>query len=111
MLIDISPLRDSEIVKRLARVGKLKLVIVSGLFIQNWDSRIDLLVVGDNLRKGTLENTIKILESEIGREIRYAAFETSDFKYRLAVYDKLIRDILDYAHEKLLDKLDIEAKK
>jgi hypothetical protein len=107
LLIHISPLRNAEILHKLARVGKLKLIIVSGVFINNWDSRIDILIVGDNLRKGTLENILKTIESEIGREIRYAYFETPDFQYRLGIYDKLIRDILDFPHEKILDRLNI----
>ncbi len=109
ILIHVSPERNKQILQRLGRVGKLKLVIISGFFIQNWDSRIDLLVVGDNLKKGTLENTIKTLESEIGREIRYTSFETVDFQYRLGVYDKLIRDILDFEHEVILNKLGITS--
>jgi hypothetical protein len=107
LLIHISPLRNSELLKKLSHVGKLKLVIVSGVFINNWDSRIDLLVVGDGLRKGSMENVIKTIESEIGREIRYAYFETADFQYRLGIYDKLIRDILDFSHEKILDRLNV----
>lgn len=107
LLIHISSLRNDELLKKLARVGKLKLVIVSGVFINNYDSRIDLLVVGDFIKKGTLENIIKTIESEIGREIRYAYFETPDFQYRLGIYDKLIRDILDFPHEKILDRLNV----
>jgi len=109
LLIHISPLRNSEILKRVTRAGKLKLVIVSGVFINNWDSRLDILVVGDGLRKSMLENMMKTLESEIGREIRYTLFETPDFQYRLGIYDKLIRDILDFPHEKILDKLGLSA--
>lgn len=107
LLIHISPLRNGELIKKLSRIGKLKLIIVSGVFINNWDSRVDLLVVGDNLRKGTLENVVKTVESEIGREIRYTFFETPDFQYRLGIYDKLIRDILDFPHQKILDRLGI----
>jgi hypothetical protein len=110
LLITISPLKGNDVLKKLTRVGKLKLVITSGIFIQNWDSRVDLLVVGDNLRKNTLENIVKTIESEIGREIRYTAFETADFKYRLGVYDKLIRDILDFPHEIILDKISVTTK-
>ena len=66
---------------------------------------MDLLVVGDNLKQGQLETTIKTIESEIGREIRYAVFETSEFNYRYSIFDKLIRDILDYPHEKIINKL------
>jgi len=111
VLIHISSLRNSEVLKKLSRVGKLKLVIVSGVFINNYDSRIDILIVGDTMKKTSLENTIKTIESEIGREIRYAYFETPDFLYRLGIYDKLIRDIFDFPHEKILDKLNVSLKR
>ncbi len=109
LLTHVSPKRNKYILRKLSRVGKLKLVIISGFFIQNWDSRVDLLVVGDNLKKGTLDNIVKTIESEMGKEIRYASFETPDFQYRLGVYDKLVRDILDYSHEAILDKINIEG--
>ncbi len=107
-LIHVNPLKHQEIVKKVSRVGKLKLLIISGVFIQQTESRIDLLVVGDNLKKGSLENVIREIESEIGKELRYTYFETPDFQYRLGMCDKLIRDILDFPHEKIVDKLGIQ---
>ena len=50
---------------------------------------------------------IKNLEAEIGKELRYVYFSTEDFKYRLSMCDKLMRDILDYPHKKVLNKLGI----
>ena len=105
LLLYPSPVRDREIINRLARAAKLRLVVLSGVFLQNLDARIDLLVVGDGIKKVPLDTTVKKIESELGREIKYAAFETADFKYRMNMYDKLIRDILDYPHEKILDKI------
>ncbi len=105
LLLYPSPVRDQEILNRLTRTAKLKLVVLSGVFLHNLDARIDLLVVGDGIKKTSLDTTVKKIESELGREIKYAAFETADFKYRLDMYDKLIRDILDYPHEKILDKI------
>lgn len=107
LLINAQLIRHGEILKRLSNVGKLKTVIVSGVFIQDEDSRVDMLVVGDNLKKSAVENAVRTIESEIGREITYASFETADFQYRLGMCDKLIRDILDYRHEKILDKIGI----
>jgi hypothetical protein len=107
LLINTRPLRKEEILKRLAHVGKLKMVIVSGVFIQNPDSRVDLLIVGDNLKRGYIDRIVKTMEAEIGKELTFASFETPDFHYRLGMYDKLIRDILDYPHQKLLDKLNL----
>jgi hypothetical protein len=43
----------------------------------------------------------------VGKELRYAFFSTDEFKYRMSMYDKLVRDILDYPHKVLLDKLGI----
>jgi hypothetical protein len=107
LLLYVSPFRNAEIVKRLGRAAKLKLVIMAGVFIQNLDSRIDLLIVADSIKKASLENIIKTIESELGREVKYAAFETTDFQYRMNMYDKLVRDVFDYPHEKALNKLGI----
>lgn len=97
-----------EVVKRFSKTGKIKLLIVSGVFINDPDSRVDLLIVGDKLSSSMIDHGVKFFESRIGKEIRYSAFETVDFKYRLGLYDKLIRDILDFSHKKLINKLGLE---
>ena len=106
-LINIGPLQPKDITKKIGKLGQVKLVIISGIFIQNPDSRVDILIVGDGIKKGRLERAIRLLESEIGKELKYAYFSTSDFKYRLSMFDKLIRDILDYPHKKILNRLTV----
>lgn len=108
ILVNTVELLRGDLVKTLSKVGRLKLVIVSGVFTHNPESRVDILIVGDNLKKRLLQNVIKNIESEVGKELRYATFETADFNYRLSVYDKLIRDILDYPHERLIDKMGVK---
>lgn len=105
LLLNTSLLKGEEITKKLSSAGRLKLVIIAGIFIQNLESRLDILVVGDHLRRGAVLHKIKAMESEIGKELRYAAFETSEFNYRLGLYDKLVRDVLDYPHLVVLDRL------
>jgi hypothetical protein len=107
LVLNTTLIKNSDIVKRLQKSGKMKLILLSGLFIQNPDSRLDMFVVGDGIKKGTLENAVKIIESEIGKELRYVWFNTEEFKYRLAMYDKLVRDMLDFPHEKILNKVNI----
>jgi len=106
-LLVVSAQNESNVVKRISRHGKIKLIITSGVFIQEEESRIDLLVVGDNLKEGPLKTSISTLESEIGKQIRYAIFTTQDFKYRLGICDRLIRDVLDYPHQVVVDKLGV----
>ncbi len=104
-LTEVNVYNHDELVTKLSKGAKISLLIISGIFIKNTDSRVDLLIVGDNLKENVLEATIKNIESEIGREIKYAIFTTTDFKYRQSVFDRLIRDILDYPHQKLVNRL------
>jgi hypothetical protein len=101
---------DETLAKRFTNAGRIKLFIAAGVFIQNWDSRVDLLVVGEELNLDKIESVIKAIESEIGKEIAYSAFEVTDFEYRLGIHDRLVRDILDYPHITLLDRLGVEVK-
>ncbi len=103
----INPFKNNRIVSRISRAGKIQLLLIAGIFIKNPESRIDLLVVGDNMKKGILENAIRTIESEIGRQIRYVIFDTKDFQYRYYMFDRLIRDILDYPHQKIINKLNL----
>lgn len=109
LLITVSLHKHEDLPKRLGGGGKIKLLVVAGVFIQDWESRVDMLIVGDGIRRSLLENSIKTLESEIGKELRYSIFETADFEYRLGIYDKLIRDILDFPHKKVINKLGLEG--
>ncbi|MBU6231954.1 MAG: hypothetical protein KGI45_03265 [Patescibacteria group bacterium] len=110
-LLTITSLQaDESLAKRFTNAGRIKLFIASGVFIQNWDSRVDLLVVGDELNLAKIESVIKGIEAEIGKEIAYSAFETQDFEYRYGIHDRLVRDILDYPHVTLLDRLGIEPQ-
>lgn len=101
---------DESLAKRFTNAGRIKMFVASGVFIQNWDSRVDLLIVGDELNLTKIESVIKTIESEIGKEIAYSAFETQDFEYRYGIHDRLVRDILDYPHVTLLDRLGIEPQ-
>jgi len=110
MLVNIKPLRNDDLTKRFQKAGVIKVIILAGIFIQDDDSRIDLLVVGDKLKENKAREVIKDIEAEIGKELVFAVFSTDDFNYRISVYDKLIRDVLDYPHELVVDKIGLEDK-
>ncbi len=101
----VTELSDSFLIDKITKAGKVKLIVIGGAFLKDWDARVDLLIVGDDLKKGSLNHSLKAIEAEMGRELRYAHLTTSDFKYRLSVYDKLLRDLLEYTHKVLLDKV------
>lgn len=107
LVLDTSPVSREEILKKIKKLGRVQLIVLSGVFLKENESRVDILIVGDAIKRGALERMLHGIEAEVGKELNYALFETKEFMYRLGMYDKFVRDILDYPHEKILNKLDI----
>lgn len=105
LVLNAVPISRAELLKKISKAGKMKLVVLAGIFIQEENSRVDILVVGEGIRRGFFEKALKEIEAEVGRNLSYAMFTTTDFFYRLNIYDKFIRDILDYPHEKILNRI------
>lgn len=108
LIVSETPLNRDEIANRFKGVGKIKLLAVSGIFLDEPDARVDVLIVGDNLKKRAIENALKSIEAEVGKELSYGALETAEFLYRISVYDKFVRDVLDFRHDRVIDKLGVE---
>lgn len=102
--------RGESIPERLRSAGALKLIILTGVFMGDVEGTFDLLIVGDRVRESVLREKIRSIEAELGRELKYALLSTPDFLYRLNMSDKLLRDILDYPHRIVFDRLDIGLK-
>lgn len=111
LLIDVGLIKGKDLIQRFAKAGRLKVLVLAGVFLDEAESMADLLIVGDNIKKASVEKTIQEIEAEIGKELRYSIFETSEFKYRLEMYDKLVRNIFDYPHDLLVDKLRLNYKR
>ena len=101
---ELSPVQHSAIVGALKRTGRVSAVILSGMFMGDASRPADLLVALDSLNERRVEAAVRSLEPLLGREIRYAAFSTPEFRYRMSVQDRLIRDTFDFPHLVLLDK-------
>jgi hypothetical protein len=96
---------EAGIAKRLAKTGVLRLVVVSGMFTDAPESRLDMLVVVDRLKESALESAIRDIEAWAGKEVRFAAFTLSDFRYRRHIQDRLLRDVFDYPYRTILDRI------
>jgi hypothetical protein len=109
LLLNVSG-RTDEVRERLRKTGTIKLIVITGMFVGEWDASLDLLVVGDRINDRAFKKHIRRLESEIGKDIRYVLMPSADFFYRLNISDKLMRDTFDYPHRIIFDRLDIGLK-
>jgi len=97
--------QPATVLSLVKKAGTVRLLVLSGLFTGSIEPQVDLLIAGDNLDERALARAVHVIEAELGREVRYASFSTEDFRYRRGVYDRLIRDVLDYPHRVAFDRI------
>lgn len=105
LLFDFELLDKRELASRFKVVGRIKLFLVAGVFIGDEDSRVDILLVGEALKKPKAEKVFEALSAELGREVGYSMMDMEEYEYRFKMYDKFVRDILDMPHERVIDKI------
>ncbi len=105
LLFDFELLDKRELASRFKLIGRVKLFVVAGVFIGDTKSRVDILIVGEAIKRQKAEKILDLLSAELGREVIYSIMDVEEYEYRYKMYDKFIRDILDSPHEKMIDKL------
>ena len=105
LVLKSSPTSKDKMLKRLMKIGRIRLALIGGVFLNTENSRVDLFLVGDDISRKKLITFLADMEAEVGKEIEYAAMETKEFDYRFHMFDRFVRDILEKPHEKLLNKL------
>lgn len=106
-LFETAPIDGKTLLKHLRKAGVLDFVAIAGVFVREYEQRLDVLLAMKKLSQAKVEQAIRSLEAEIGIEIRFAAFESEDLVYRVGMYDKLTRDVFDYPHQILVDKIGV----
>ncbi len=107
LLAKANPASKEKMLKHLKGFGGIKLAVLAGIFLNLDNSHADLLLVGDKIKSSKFDRFLKELEAEVGKEINCALMTVKEFNYRYNMYDRFVRDILDFKHEKLINKLKI----
>jgi DNA-binding Lrp family transcriptional regulator len=107
-LFETAPIDGKNLLKHLRQAGSLDFVGISGVFVRDFEQRIDVMLAMKKFSQVKVEKAIRALEAEIGMEIRFAAMSSEDLMYRVGMYDKLMRDFFDYSHEVLVDKISVK---
>ncbi|MBI4837086.1 MAG: hypothetical protein HY813_01615 [Candidatus Portnoybacteria bacterium] len=108
LVLKSSPASLSKLARQIGELGRIKLAVLSGVFINTENCRVDLFVVGDAISKRKLKRLLGSLEAEVGKSINYSVLTTDDFKYRYGMFDRFLLDILEGPHKKVINKLKIE---
>lgn len=107
-LFATAPIDGKNLLKHLRLAGPIDFVGISGVFVRDFEQRLDVLLGMKKFSQAKVEKAIRSLEAEVGMEIRFAAMSTEDLLYRVGMYDKLTRDFFDYTHQILVDKAGVK---
>ena len=105
LLFDFETVDKKDLANKFKSIGRIKLFVVSGVFVGVKDSRVDILIVGEALKRPKAEKVFELLASELGRDVVYSIMDVEEYEYRVKMYDKFIRDVIDTPHERVIDKI------
>ena len=107
-LFDTAPIDGKNLLTHLRKAGPLDFVAIAGVFVRNFEQRLDILIAMKKFSQSAVEKAIRSIEAEVGMEVRFAAMSSEDLMYRVGMYDKLTRDFFDYEHQTLVDKIGVK---
>ncbi len=100
-----------RMIKRVTDLGRIRLAVISGIFLSDpdsanqYDAPADLFIVGDDINRAKLRNFLSSIEAEIGTEIKFTLMDKEEFDYRYNMFDRFVRVLLEGPHEKIVNKI------
>lgn len=93
LIIKAQILCERDFTDKLKKLGSIKMLILSGLFINDKQAPVDMLIVG-NFDTNKVAKLVKNLEQELVNEVNYAVLSEEDFQYRRQVTDVFLYSVL-----------------
>ena len=105
LVLDYTRIDRDVFIDRLKGYGRIKLLILSGVFTGDIKSRLDVLYVGEAMKIKDLEKAFASISIELGRDIRYALMDVEEYVYRQKMFDSFLVEVMDSKKETLVDKI------
>lgn len=96
---------QSKSLTKIKNIGDVKLVLLSGIFLNYPKSKVDMILVANNVSRGKLKSVMNGLEAEVGKEVSFVLMNSDEFKYRIDMLDRFLLDFIEGAHIELIDKI------
>ncbi|MBI4050321.1 MAG: hypothetical protein HY398_02630 [Candidatus Doudnabacteria bacterium] len=94
-----------QVSQLLRRIDRIRLAVLSGIFTGEPHLPVDLLLVGDDLRRSRIAKIIAEIEKLIGQEINYVIMDPEEYDFRRTMSDRLVRDVIDNRHVVVFNSL------
>lgn len=106
LIVKSQILYERDFLDRLMKLGRIKLLVLTGVFVNLLDSPIDILIVG-KINKVKLVALLTQLEQELGREVNFTFMEPGEFTFRLGMTDVFLYNVLEGKRLILIDEFGV----
>lgn len=96
---------QSKAFQKLNLVGEVRLILVSGIFLNHAKSKADMVLVVNHVNRAKLQAAIGFLEAELGREVRFVLMDNEELHYRLDMMDRFVMEFLESPHREIVNKV------
>ncbi len=84
---------NEELVRQIAKMGDVKILALSGQFVNKATTSVDMLIVGDVDKEKFTDYINNELRTK--RPIKFTIMNEEDYKYRLGCNDKFLSDLIN----------------
>lgn len=106
LILKAQILYERDFIHKLQQIGKIKLLILTGIFVNDPHAQVDLLAVG-RINKPRFLKLIKELEGELGQDFNFTLMSLPEFKYRRDMTDIFLYGILEGKKAVIIDEIGV----
>lgn len=104
LVFDFEKINKKIILDKLKKIGRIKLFYFTGLFLNEADAEVDILIVAENIKTRELNKALSDLNSSFASKVRVLIMDVEEYKYRYKMFDRFLRLILDGNKIVVIDK-------
>ena len=95
LLFDFQNMNKKNIFERFKKIGRFYLFIFAGVFVQESQGPVDILIVFDLIKTNKLEKVLAEIKIDLGMDLKYLIMNLDEYNYRQKMFDKTLRMTMD----------------
>lgn len=109
LVFDLKNLDKNIILEKFKKIGRIKFLALTGVFIGNTDIDVDILVVADILKEKEANKIVADLNATFASKVKVLVMDVEEFNYRKKMFDRFLHLVLDSQKITLIDKFGDKA--
>ena len=94
-----------QMFQKLRVTGEVKLILISGIFLNYPKGKADMILVINNASRTKLKSVIEHIEAEVGRDVRFVLMDSEELRYRLNMLDRFLIEFLEGPYQEIVHKI------